>query len=68
MVFSKYGNIKDISIFYDKVGNNTGNAELIFNSKIDALKAVSKLDNINADGKLLSVKIKQALTSKYKIY
>jgi RNA recognition motif-containing protein len=56
--FMKFGEITNIVLFYDQYQQSTGNAEITFKAKKEALSAIDNLNNAVADGHVLSVQLK----------
>ncbi|KAK9718479.1 hypothetical protein K7432_005464 [Basidiobolus ranarum] len=57
-IFSQFGEIRKCTLLYDQNTRPTGNAEIIYNLKASAHKAINKLNNVVADGRTLSIILK----------
>lgn len=56
-VFGDAGEIKSVSIAYDRDGKSTGNATIVFKKADDAKKACSDYDGATIDSKVMSVRL-----------
>ncbi|ORX97331.1 hypothetical protein K493DRAFT_336601 [Basidiobolus meristosporus CBS 931.73] len=57
-IFSQFGEIRKCTLLYDQNSRPTGNAEIIYSLKASAQKAINKLNNVIADGRTLSIILK----------
>ncbi|WOG96663.1 hypothetical protein DCAR_0415999 [Daucus carota subsp. sativus] len=62
-LFSVVGDVKKISVHYDKSGRSEGSAEIIYSNWKDAEAAVKRYNNIQLDGKPMEVKIVGMVTA-----
>lgn len=56
-LFSTVGPLKTARITYDRSGRSEGTAEVIFHSRVDAVSAQSKYNNVLLDGKRMVIEI-----------
>lgn len=62
-LFSVVGDVKTISVHYDKSGRSKGTAEVVYSQWKDAVAAVKRYNNIQLDGKPMEVKIVGMVTA-----
>ncbi|KAI9475080.1 hypothetical protein LPJ78_004418 [Coemansia sp. RSA 989] len=55
--FKQFGAIKACTLLYDHSGKASGHAEVTYSTKVAAEEAVSKLNNVLADGRRLAVRL-----------
>ncbi|KAJ2844836.1 hypothetical protein IWW36_005026 [Coemansia brasiliensis] len=55
--FKQFGAIKACTLLYDHNGKASGHAEVTYSTKVAAEEAVSKLNNVLADGRRLAVRL-----------
>ncbi|OMH81699.1 THO complex subunit 4C [Zancudomyces culisetae] len=56
--FRQFGALVSCQLLYDSGGKSTGNAELVYKNKSEAIEAIKQLNNIVADGRTLIVQLK----------
>ncbi|KAK1403586.1 THO complex subunit 4 [Heracleum sosnowskyi] len=62
-LFSVVGDVKKISVHYDKSGRSEGTAEIVYSQWKDAEAAVKRYNSIQLDGKPMEVKIVGMVTT-----
>ncbi|CAJ2640717.1 THO complex subunit 4D [Trifolium pratense] len=56
-LFSELGELKRYAVHYDKNGNPTGSAEVVYNRRSDAFAALKRYNNVLLDGKPMKIEI-----------
>ncbi|OLY83687.1 THO complex subunit 4C [Smittium mucronatum] len=56
--FKQFGDIISCDLLYDSAGRPTGNAEVVYKLRPSAIDAISRLNNVIADGRTLIVQAK----------
>lgn len=56
-LFSELGKLKKTSLHFNKQGKSLGSAEVIFNRRLDALKAIKEYHNVNLDGRPMHIQL-----------
>ncbi|GMJ09540.1 hypothetical protein like AT5G59950 [Hibiscus trionum] len=57
VLFSEVGDLKGYSINYDKSGRSKGTAEVVFFRQTDALAAIKRYNNVQLDGKPMTIEL-----------
>ncbi|XVF23853.1 hypothetical protein REPUB_Repub13aG0075500 [Reevesia pubescens] len=57
VLFSEVGDLKRYSINYDMSGRSKGTAEVVFFRQIDALAAIKRYNNVQLDGKPMTIEL-----------